>query len=852
MNHNLKLLATVSTLAFAIPATPSFAQSAAESDQGSGLEEIIVTARRVEENQQRVPVAVTSLGSAALEKRQITETGDLQFSVPSLQVKPNMSAPSIPQFQLRGQRQNGFTDANVVTYVDGVAQGVRSLGFYDLESVQALKGPQGTLFGRNSDGGAVVFTTRKPTFDFGGQLSADIGNYDLTSMTGAINLPIVDGKVALRVAGKVERRDGVFKNVLAGEDDLGDRHNQSGRISLLLKPNDRLESVFMADGTWRREIPNPPIIEAALNPATASGFAGLISLLTSQAVQQQSLAGGGVAFVSSDGLTIQRGGSPFAIAAVTGVGRTVPAGGHFQALGGIGSKTEAYGFQNTTSYELSDSITLRNIMGYRYDKSRDDSNPEGMAGYDLDLGPFLAALGGGNPATAPQFLGRVINNNTPQQQLNKAFSEEFQVIGKTESLNFILGAFYGHSNERYSNITEFAVGPVDFYGGFGPKAQQITIITDSYALFGQGTYDFSSMGLEGVRFTGGLRYTWDKRDMSHLNSLSVGNNTIPPVYQPGYICNAINGTGASATGVNTATECNIFGSRTYKALSWTASLEYQANKDTLIYLASRRGFKSGGIAPTRNLDLAIFDKEQLTDFELGIKHQGYLGSAPYRLNLAGYVGKYKDIQTQDVLTFCLDPNNCGAGTYTELLVFNVGKATMAGIEVEGSIVPFHDFTLDFAYNYQHSKYGAGSNIPQPLGNGPISATNPIDYVNGAPLKGSFAGLPKHQFSVSGTYRASFVPESFAKVSLSANYAYLSSQIGRTVEGIAPIPGFGVTNAKLSFDSLFESQASVSFWAKNLFDKAYRTRCTNNLNSIGYSSCIWGDPRTYGINLSVDF
>ena len=113
-------------------------------------------------------------------------------------------------------------------------------------------------------------------------------------------------------------------------------------------------------------------------------------------------------------------------------------------------------------------------------------------------------------------------------------------------------------------------------------------------------------------------------------------------------------------------------------------------------------------------------------------------------------------------------------------------------------------------------------------------------------------MPKQQFSVAATYRMDFVPEHIAKPVFSINYAWRSVQKGSTLQGVGGVPAFGVANARLAFENVGGSPATVAFWVQNLADKAYRFRCTDNLNSLGYETCAWGDPRTYGVTLSADF
>jgi len=846
------------------PAAAASAQSEAGQNDTNQLESIVVTARRVEENQQKVPVAVTTLTASALRERNVSSVSDLQYNVPNLQIKPSTLYPSQVEFILRGQRQVLYTDENVVTYVNGVPQGTRGLILYDMENVQSLKGPQGTLFGKNSMGGAMVFTTTKPKYDFGAEGTFDYGNYNLMRFNGVVNVPLVDNVAALRIAGQVERRDGVYKNSYPGMHDLGDRDNDSLRATLLLQPSSRFENLLTVDYQRRNEIPYPAIIEAA--PLNATGFAALVSNLTQQVVTQQSALGGGTAQVQ--GNLLVRTGSPFNVNMLTGINRVIPGIGPIAPgatpitpVNGFGSKVRTWGVSNSSTYELSDVITLKNIFGYREERASDHSDPAGISGATVDTSLFLNCVfdptGACNGGVPSPFSGQFSNNNTNMFNNIKTLTEEFQVIGKTDSLNFIAGGFYSHNNLLYTVNSYFSVGPLSLYP-LQTRHATATTKSDSYAVFAQGTYDFSNLGLEGVRLTAGARYTWDKRDYFSENFFSASNAAQQQfASSPGAICNELNGSADGVTGVNDGTNCSISGNRTYRALTWTASLEYQVTPQTLVYFANRRGFKAGSPNPTtRSPQFAFFNPERITDYELGFKHQGRLGSVPYRLNVAGFIGKYKDIQTQNILTFCSDSINCSSaqGTYTDLIVFNVGQATIKGVEVEASVKPFPDLTLDVGYSYQVGRYGKGSILPQPTdATKPIYDGNPIDYTGGTDLNGrEFAGVPRTTLNVAATYHASFIPESFAKVSLSGNYSYRGNTKGLSVQGIYQTPAFGIFGGRLSFNELFETPMSLSFWAQNLTNKDHKLYCADNLYSIGYASCRWGEPRTYGATLGFKF
>lgn len=816
------------------------------------LEEVVVTARRIAENLQVVPIAVTALSAEAIKNRQIDNARDIQFSVPNLLVKPSNTGPTIPEFILRGQRQVLFSDPNVVVYVNGVPQGARGLTFYDLQSIQAVKGPQGTLFGKTAVGGAMLFTTKQPVFETEAELELKAGNFSYGSATGMFNVPLGE-KAALRVSGEIETRDGVFKNSYPGGDDLADRDAQSIRALLLVQPTDKLESTFQADYLDRDELPTPSIIEAS--GLAAPGFGGLISLLGQQAVALQSQLGGAEAVVNTAKNQLERRGNPFRVSMPTGQNATLPLG--FKDLpAGLYTKTEIWGVQNTTTYEINENFSIKNILGYRDTEAYDHVNPSGEPGLTLNLSQFLTFLG--VPGLPEEFPGMLINNNSLQYESQETWTEEIQFIGNTENLEFIVGGFYSNDEYLYSSVTSFAVGFIDFLPA-APKYQNTKIKTDSYAIYAQGTYDLAGIGLDRWRLTLGGRYNWDDRDYDATNFFANNDKRNPNGWAnhvDGAICNEIEGVGRVATGINNGTDCALVATRNYDEPTWTVSVDYQATDDTMIYLTARRGYKSGRIAATVNTDLAVYEPETLTDIELGVKHQGTLGSVPYRLNIAGFTGKYEDIQTQAVLNFCVDQNDCppGAPNYTELLIFNVGKATIQGIELDASMFLLPNLSLDFTYAYQDTEYKGGSVLPEAENPGPIWTGNPIDFEGGNSLEGdSFTGVPKQQFTVAATLDlGEYVPASIASPVLSVNYAWSGKQEGAALQGIDSIPSYGFANALLALNELAGSRMSLSFWVKNLTDEEYKLRCINNQGSIGYSSCTWGDPRTYGVTLSAAF
>ena len=809
-----------------------------ESQAGAGLEDIVVTARRIQESQQRVPIAITTITANALEQRNVRTVSDIQYSVPNLQIAPSANYASVPEFILRGQRQQLFTDENVVTYLNDVPAGTRSLLLYDIDSVQALKGPQGTLFGKNSLGGAMVVSTKKPVFDAEAMLEMEIGNYNRMQATGMVNLPIAQDVAALRLAGRVERRDGVYKNSYPGGKDMDNRENESVRATLLFTPGDRFESLTTVDYIRRDEIQPPRIIEAASDTTTG------LPALARQGIILQSLEGGGTA-LAQNGLLF-RGGTPFRVRMPTGIYTTSALGGG-QVLNGNGTSVEAYGIAQKTSFEATDNITIRDIFGYRFEKGIDGQTPSGFSGYSLDLRPVLGAAGG---------TGQTALNTTTYRNTFKTLTNELQIIGEFDNLKFIVGGFYSHQKNGYDVDSYLAVGPTSFRPRPTRHADMRQTFT-SKAVFAQGTYDFAGIGFEGLKLTLGGRYTWDRKRAFNENFYSNSNALLQDWPQANAVCNTIPGTSNGITSVNNAAGCNLSGSRSWKAATYTASLDYQLAARTMVYAATRRGYKAGGTNPTTiTSNFVFFNPEKLTDYEIGMKHEGSFGSVPYRLNIAGFLGKYRNIQTQSILSFCSDPTLPSATCpvrYTDLIIVNVGKATIKGVEIDGTIKPLPGVQLDVGYAYQIGRYGSGSFIPSPARSGPVANDNPIDFGGGFPLKGQqFTGIPNHTFTAAGSVDLGFIPPSFARANLSMNYAYRSKSRGLPQLGVLEAKGFGVLNGRISFADIGGGPISLAVWMQNIADTKYRLACVDNIASLGFATCRWGDPQLYGMTVSAKF
>lgn len=455
----------------AIAAPGAHAQTPPQiSDDPGG--EITVTARRREESAQTVPVSVTAFNEEMLREKAVVSTQDLTYTTPGLNVAPQTSRDT-PSIVIRGQRRAtaGAAAPSVVTYFADVPLPNEGsiVPTFDVGSIQVLKGPQGTLFGRNTTGGALLLYPVAPDYDFGGYGQLTLGSYNERTFEGAVNVPLVEDRVALRLAGQIARRDGYTKNHGVGGD-LDDRHNDALRGSLLLEPVDGLKNVTVFDYYKAKENGTGTILNGVYpNPAVAGGG-------NARSTVNAPYFNCGVAGCDIDiALAEQKANG------VRDVSTSIAPR----------SNRTFWGIANTTTLDVG-TVTFKNIFGYRrskFDAVRD------MDGSYLQLNES--------------------RSNTAVEQ----YSNEFQIMGKlfNDKLDWIVGAFYLKSDPTGVNggVTYAAVIPGRTFT-YNENYNSAT----SKALFGQIGYAFGGFA-DGLRFNGGFRYTWDKSSGCSVAVLST-------------------------------------------------------------------------------------------------------------------------------------------------------------------------------------------------------------------------------------------------------------------------------------------------------------------------------------------
>ena len=567
--------------------TPATApEQAAEQTAGS---DIIVTAQRRSETLERTPVAVSVVSAETLVEKAITTETDLQTAVPGLTVKTGQNENQL-NFSLRGQSVDPFSSSrpSVLPYFNEVqVGGVGGTALYDLGSVQVLKGPQGTLFGRNATGGAVLYTSAKPTDQFGGYIVGRIGNFDARHLEGALNLPL--GEIAaLRVAGQIQRRDGFQRNLFRDER-LGEVRRENVRVSLSLRPSDSLTNDFVADYGHSDGNSLTSVVYNVL-PLGSPAFVPF-NFLFSPAVDAVFGPGAWARYLAAhpnadpQGLIAfadkQRARGPYVA--------NVDSPNYYRQKKWIVS--------NVTTLELGESTSLKNIFGFVQTRFQGAGEFDGT--------PF------GGDANGPDGRGGTI----------RQFSDEFQILGNAfdRRLDYVAGVYLSHETDQTrSQSIIFDFSPVS------APIEQINngkFTNRTIAGYAQGT--FTLVG--NLRATLGARYTSENVKFVRASDDTYVVNPLP-VY-------------------------NFNQDRTFSKLSWTIGLENQVNSNLLVYAKTRRSFRSGGFnyfaPPTEGFGNATggaYQPEVATDIELGAKFRGDLGGAPARLNLAAYNMWVKDIQ----------------------------------------------------------------------------------------------------------------------------------------------------------------------------------------------------------------
>ena len=827
-------------LVVAVSAVPACAQSvplpAAEQQTASAfvrngnIETVVVTARRRSEDVQKIPVAVTRITGEELRRTGTKAAMDLQDLAPSLSVAANLGSRDSDVFTIRGQTQPfGGADPGVQPYFAEVPFNPSGPGsYFDMEDVQVLNGPQGTLFGRSTTGGAILFEPKRPEDSFGGYVDGELGNYTMGELQGAINVPVVPDIFLVRAAADLAHRDGFTQDVTFNER-LDNVDYAAFRFGATIRPFAGFENYFVFDflrdhnnGTGAEltgvntatidnlatEVLGMPCTTPPLNPTCAALEAFEGELL--HALRQQQALGPRTT-TSSIPLFFRR---------------------------------DTWSAIDIASYDVLPHIRIRNIFGFLSDKQQPAFDYDGSALPILD-----------------------IPNSRTWEQNSLQVTEEFQVQGETPDnvFNWIAGFYHELDHPGgYSEVERETLGgaqpPTSPFFAFGTtEFSELVNAGSSNAVYGSATYDASTW-VSGLSFTAGGRYTWDHK-------VAVARNCILP--QEGVTC--------PFPIPDVFPYAQPTESGNFHAPSWTLAANYQLTDNTLLYATYRRGYKSGGFNSGAGAatDFAEFKPEFLTDVEVGTKNNWTILGVPGRTNLDLYYGWYDDVQKNDLVAVEQQLTTPPFVQITPVaLTFNAARANIKGLEFESTFVPDPNFEMSVFYSYTDATYSKFL-LPQAILidlSGNQTELGVLDHT-GNP----FAYTPKSKLGIAPRFHIPADPMIGAPI-LSAQIYWQSSEWFTDLSDIETtcgafvrpsMPGapytclasagqspqqkdYALVNLRFDWEDFLGKGFDASAFVNNVFDRTYAVGADALLHLTGTSATIYAPPRMWGVEFRYRF
>jgi len=565
------------------------------------METIVVTATKRSENIQNVPIAMNAIDGHTLESRGIVETSDLAAQVPNLQISSPFGKNQ-PNFTLRGVSVANEFNSNqaspIGVYLDEdylSARFAQGMNLYDLERVEVLKGPQGTLYGRNTVGGAINIITRKAEFGpTDGYLSAGYGNFNRYTAGGAIGTTLVDDVLAVRVAGTFNKGDGEEPNPLPNKPDGRSTDDYAVRGSVLYKPTDRLEFMLRA-------------YAGKSDPTSEAGYS--------------------------------IGALPGGVNAVTGYQRPDSYGFYTTAADYVGhNENSARGVELISKLALG-SFNLTSITAYDDGKLRADQDPDGSPIDEFTINWYA------DYKQLNQDFRIASDAEKPLRFIAGAYFgfDQNKTFNTYRFFNFLQGVpglpYFDPPNifvpPPYPGLIG---GTPGVFSGFGVH-HDFTQDRWSRAIYGEANWDITDR----LTLTGGLRYTWDSIKLLNISSTAFDYGGVERV-------TLIPAFGAPGTRCPGQPGCPDSLSNSSNKFTYRAILDYQLSHDVMLYGSYSTGYRAGainGTAYASPTQVTFVDPEELTAYEAGIKSE--LFDHRVRLNASVFYYDYKNQQIQEVI-----------------------------------------------------------------------------------------------------------------------------------------------------------------------------------------------------------
>ncbi len=817
------------------------------------LEEIVVTAQKREQNLQDVPIAVSAFTGQQLQEGVIKDVFDLATNVPGLRMSQNQNATQ-SNFSIRGvgtSAQNFGLESSVGLYVDGVYRSRQSSminNMVDMEAVEVLRGPQGTLFGKNTPSGAILFRTQAPTYENEGFVELTAGNLGMLNVSGAANFSAIEDVLAFRITGFSSERDGYVSEDHSGDDVLNDRSRSGVRLQALYTPSDDVTVRFIADYAEVDEI-----CCAALTT---------VDSITANARTNPD----GSPIFGSDAALLQLGGTVYTAADFdeyrTALS-TLPT-----------SKNDDAGLSMEINWDRGD-YSITSVTAYREFNSTD------LIDSDFSDVNLIETLNDSN---------------------QESFSQELRVDFSTDNMNAVLGAYYfkqeiglDYNLEAFSSLQPYGMAALGLgafvdglnglsaaTGGLFPAAAEAFPSPlnarhnsqqdhESWALFGQMDYSLS----EDLVLTVGLRYTEEEKDMLTVFSEVDGNGnqftygpstSLPqigaaavglgqlgadlavgdfsrlfdPAFMGQYAPYQQAGWGYYLFGAAFAPRAPVDVSLADEQITGSIKLSWTLTEDAMVYASYGTGYKSGGTNTDRVQEgvQTVFGAETSESFEVGFK--GEFPDQALRLNLAAHYTTVDDFQASSFTGNGFNLQNAGSlETYgAEAEVFWRATETLTA-------------TLAYAYSFgEYDEFDQGTCwTAYPFHTG---VADPGDSGQGFCDRGgdTIGNNPKH-FSTLGL-RKDFTFNDGITAYVMAEYSYQTETVlDANNDPFKVQDEFGLLNlrAGISFEDL---DMDITAWGRNVLDEKYFRTTFDVPVQDGKLMTYPSEPATYGLTLNKRF
>ena len=828
----MALFATTALIGFA-GARPVMAQTdqpGAKVD--TGIQEVVVTARRREEKAQTVPITLLTFTPEQLQKQDIHDGLTLTDSIPGLNGATGASLGLTYTF-LRGAPGVVFYWNQVPINVNNQAQGF----YFDLANIQVLYGPQGTLFGLSNDAGALLFEPQHPKNDFEGYGQVTFGDYGRETIEGVVNVPVIPDKLLIRIGGQYQKQDGYIHVIKQNVDELNqDYWNFRGAATFT--PTDNITNEVMVNNFQSEYIPGTFVFNHANQNGSASAFAGAgIPCLPSFLVAGfcSPTTGPSLQYVLN---LNKKFINPVALANVNVDLASLAA--QQQALGpykiaALSVNPTAYVRQlnivDTLSWDITDNMTLKNIAGYQETSQYSRAD---IGGLEFGL------LAGNNDGLLDQPRGPATQYNEEIQFQGSFFDNKFKLTAGF--FNQWGGGASGAGGSSPSNThSPYGIQYTDDFGGLTVFGSTSTQQSTTHAVYTQGTYDFSDY-VEGVSFTGGFRQTWDAFYTSGGNycvtgKVPVGSST----GTPGDACV----TTANPNGTLTKTSSQ---NARFRSPSYSLQLNYQWRPQTMFYINNSLGYKTGGFNGQNFADpnIQIYKPEHLNNYEAGVKTDFDLGavgmeSVKARIDTSMFYGVYRGIEIQTTGAYLGTNGTKNLGTP----YLDVGDGDLYGWDFQFDVIPFPDLELHGDAEYNRGKYKNFQGPNQVTGIGQVSTPGV-----------AFEILPKYKFSGGATYQFSFIDQAYGDVSLTGTYSWVQTSVNSDVASITQedlLPGHKNIDMSLDWKDIWgQTGLSGRVFVTNLTQNSVVNGALAAYHAIGEIGFQSAQPRMWGVTMRYEF